>query len=88
MDKIGGIKVEIEDIPKEERKWIEDLNRGSYYTEDIVHDTLNDSVDITEFKREIVISMAEVMTECAQVIQHANAMKDDRICTCKEKCGE
>ena len=80
--------MKIEDIPEEEHKWIEDLKHGPYYTEDIVHDTLNDSVDITEFKKEIITSMAEVMTECALIIQHANTMKDDRICTCKEKRGD
>lgn len=80
--------MEIEDIPKEEQEWIVHLHHGSLSVQNEVYDAVSNSDDITELKSTIITYMSELMTECAQVIQHANAMKDDRICTCGGKCGD
>ena len=72
--------MKVEDIPQ--NGWIYGIKKG---LSSEVTGIINTSSDITEVKSRIITEMTELMTECAQVIQHANAMKDDKICTCKEK---
>ena len=75
----------LKDIPQ--NGWIFGLEHNSQIN-CRVHDAIFNSKDMTKLKSRIILEMTEIMTECAQVIQHANAMKDDRICTCKEKRGD
>ena len=78
--------MKIEDIPQ--NGWIFGLANGDPSIEDHVHDLMYTAIDVTDLKRDIISKMSEIMTECAQVIQHANAMRNDRICTCEGKCGD
>ena len=75
--------MKIEDIPQ--NGWIYGVKLR---LKNEVLSSIHMSNDITEAKSKIITEMTDIMTECAQVIQHANAMKDDRICTCKEKRGD
>ncbi len=77
--------MKLEEIPQ--NGWIYGLANGDPLIEDHVKDILHTASGTTDFRQDIISKMTEIMTECAQVIQHANAMKDDRICTCKEKRG-
>ena len=77
-----------EDVPKKESAWIKELKHGDPFIEDHVREEIHLALDITDLKTSIISKMTELMTECAHVIQHANAMKKDRICTCKEKHGD
>ena len=68
--------MKLDDIPEKERKWIEELRFGHCDIETEIYDALHFSSDTTGFKSDIITRMSETMTECAKVIQHANAMKD------------
>ena len=75
--------MKIEDIPQ--NGWIYGVKLR---LKNEVLSSIHMSNDITEAKSKIITEMTDIMTECAQVIQHANAMRDDRICTCEGKCGD
>ena len=76
------------DIPKKDLEWMNSLSHGSSTIENDVNDAIVFAEDMTELKSRIIIHMTDLMTECAQVIQHANAMETPKECTCAENCGD
>ena len=77
--------MKIEDI--QQNGWVYGLKNGNPCVEDEVKDMIYSAKNTEDAKKDIISKMTEIMTECACVIQHANAMRDDRICTCKGKQG-
>lgn len=79
--------MEWKDIPQ--NGWLFGLKyQGPGSLQDRLICTIKDSEDITEAKSRIITEMTGIMVECAKVINHANAMRDDPACTtCNEKCG-
>jgi len=65
----------LKDIPQ--NGWIFGLKHGRSSIESGVADAIFNSEDMTELKSRIILEMSEIMTECAQVIQHANAMREE-----------
>lgn len=66
------------DIPKKELKWINNLKHGSTTIEEDINDAILGAEDMTELKGRIILFMTDIMTECTQVIQHANAMETQK----------
>ena len=78
--------MEIKEIPQ--NGWIYNLKHGDPFIEDHVHDKIHLATSMTELRHDIISQMTDIMTECAQVIQHANAMKTPKECTCAGNCGD
>lgn len=78
--------MKIEDIPQ--NGWIYGLAQGDPFIEDHVKDVMYTALNINDLKKDIITVMSDIMTECAQIIQHANAMRDDQKCTYTGDCGD
>ena len=76
------------DIPTKDLLWLRDLKHGSSTIEEDVNDAIVFAEDITEFKSRIICSMTDMMTECAQVIQHVNEIETPKECTCTGNCSD
>lgn len=72
------------DLPTKDLLWLRDLKHGSSSIEQDINDAIYEAEDITELKSKIIQYMADMMTECAQVIQHANDMETPKECTCAQ----
>jgi len=73
------------DLPTKDLLWFRELEHGSSTIEDDINDAIVFAEDITEFKSRIINSMTEMMTECAQIVKYANAMKSPkRVYLCPE----
>lgn len=68
--------------------WIYNLKHGDPFIEDHVYDKIHLAKDMTEVKHDIISQMTDTITECAQVIQHANEMKTPKTCTCDKSDGD
>jgi len=73
------------DIPDTDLEWIKELKHGDPFVEDHVTDLLYIAIDIDEFKKDVTSKMSAIITECAQVIQHANEMETQQTC---QNCGD
>ena len=76
------------DLPTKDLLWLRDLKHGSSSIEQDINDAIYEAKDMTDLKAGIIQYMADMMTECAQVIVHANAMEKQKLCTCAQNCGE
>lgn len=76
------------DLPTKDLLWFRDLKHGSSSIEQDINNAICEAEDITELKSKIIQYMADMMTECAQVIQHANDMETPKECTCAGNCGD
>ena len=76
------------DLPTKDLLWLRDLKHGSSTIEEDVNDAIVNAENMTEFKSRIIYSMADMMTECAQVIQHVNEIETPKECTCGERCSD
>jgi len=75
------------DLPTKDLLWFRELKHGSSSIEQDINDAIFEAEDITELKSRIILYMTEMMTECAQVIQHANKMETQKECTCAQNNG-
>lgn len=66
--------MKIEDIPQ--NGWIYGLTDGNPIVEYHVKDVIYTALNMEDLKKDIISAMTDIMTECAQVIQHANAMRE------------
>ena len=57
--------------------WIYGLRSGNPSIEDEVKDIIYTANNTSDLRHDIISKMTEIMTGCAQVILHANAMKDE-----------
>lgn len=80
--------MKLEDIPKKDQKWIKRLEHGDPFIEDHVIDKIQLATHTTELKQDIISQMFDIITECLQVIQNANAMETPKECTCAGNCGD
>ncbi|MHA1287204.1 MAG: hypothetical protein ACTSPB_07335 [Candidatus Thorarchaeota archaeon] len=76
------------DLPTKDLLWLRELKHKYSTIEDDINDAIVFAEDIPEFKSRIIHSMTEMMIECAQVIQHVNAMKTPKKCTCAQNRGD
>jgi len=76
------------DIPRKELMWISNLKHGSTTIEEDINDAILGAEDMTELKSKIILYMTDIMTECTQVIKHANEMETPNECTCAGPCGD
>lgn len=72
------------DLPTKDLLWLRDLKHGSSSIEQDINDAICEAENITELKSKIIQYMADMMTECAQVIQHVNDMETPKECTCAQ----
>lgn len=76
------------DLPTKDLLWFRELKHGASSIEQDINNAIFEAENMTELKSKIIQYMAEIMTECAQVIQHTNAMETPNQCTCAQNCGE
>jgi len=76
------------DIPTKDLLWLRELKHKYSTIEEDINDAICEAEDIPEFKSRIINSMTELMSECAQIIQHANEMETQKKCTCAQNCGD
>lgn len=72
------------DLPTKDLLWFRELKHGTSSIEQEINDAIYEAEDMTELKSRIIQYMADMMAECAQVIQHANAMETPPQCTCAQ----